>query len=368
MPFGILDTTFIDLPLGIDSAYLQRLRLADGVTFAQIMSNIDQRVAVFNATQDPLVAELVTAPTNQETIETQVPGIFDTEESAEYAVPRPQLPPQPIGYHIPIRGYDVGLQFTEDGLKKMSSARVLNHVDSALRGMRRRHRRQVLARFFSNLEVRVDENTTAVSPGFAGSGTGYNVFTEAVQFYPDNNEPILSGYTHYHRTATADAAGVQAAAATMRGKLRRWYGQVPFDLVGSQAVLDIITGMSTAYFIPSEQLFYRPGVDTPVSTVDPKVYAGVLLGDILVRWPIADFTDATFSIFRPGSPGDPENPLVWRYDAVYGSGAYVRSRSLYPLDASYVKQKFGIGVNRRTAATFCTVAASGSYVNPLALS
>lgn len=358
MPYGVLDTQYIDFPAGIDVAYLQNLRTRAGVDFPRLLQEIDSRLGALNSNLDPLVASLIT-PTTEPVADTSAPAAFTVEEAGEYTVARPQFA-DGSAIPLPLRKYDVSTGFTEDGLESMTLPRILLQVDSLLNGFRRLYRVAALTRLFSDAEVRVDTRTTMTSPGFAGSGTGDNAFTSP---YPDGTA-LPGGYTHYYRTASADLA---ATLKTVQAQLRRWQPG-PFDLIAPQSLVDTIVainpGDAATGFVSAGSALVRPNASTAEATVDPTVFLGVLYGDIRVHMAITDFSSANIAVYKSYGALNPRNPLAWRYDDVFGRGAVLRSRSLYPLDQAVVAQRFGIGVNNRVAAALITVAASGSYVPP----
>jgi hypothetical protein len=257
---------------------------------------------------------------------------------------------------LPLRKYDSSVMLTEEGLESMSLNRILLNVDSMILGAKTRHRREVLRRLTSDAEIRVDKKTTVTSPGFAGSGTGDNVFSGN---YPDGTA-LPNSYTLYFRVASGSlSAGLKAAVA----ELRRW--QVgPFDLIGPQAQIDAIVALGAPDFIAAGSELIRQGSGTAEAQVDPNQYVGVFDKDVRVRKPILDYSDANITIYKSFGNLNPRNPLAWRYDEQRGRGAFVRSRSLYPLDQAVLLQYFGIGVNNRTAVANIRVAGSGGYVAP----
>ena len=358
MPFGILDTTYIDFPPGVDAAYIEGLRTAAGVDFADVVREIDSRLEALNTGIDPLLAMLLTT-TTEVFADGIAPIAFEVQQSGEYTIARPQLV-EGYAHMLPINPYDVTLGFTEDGLEQMSLKKILANVDSLFSGYRKLYRRLALQRLFSDAEVRVDAKTTAKSPGFAGSGTGDNAFTRP---YPDGSA-LPGGYTHYYRVASASlATGIKTA----RDRLRKWH-KGPFDLIAPQAMIDLITainpGSASDGFVSAGTLLVRNSANSAEAQVDGTIYLGVLFGDIRVHMAIDDFTDANIAIFKSYGNFNPENPLVWRYDELAGRNAYVRTRSLFPLADAVLKQKLGIGVNNRVGATLIRVDAAGNYVAP----
>lgn len=354
MPFGILDTKYIDLPANVDTAYLEGLRTRAGVDFPRILRELDSRLGAFNSNLDPLVASLIT-PTTDIFADTTMPTAFEVNERGEYTLARPQLI-EGTAIMLPLRGYDVSMGFTEDGLESMSLNRIMKNIDSLLMGFKMRHRREAMKRLFSSAEVRVDVKTTVTSPGFAGSGTGDNVFSAS---YPDGT-PTASSYSLYYRIATASlSTGLKTAVA----ELRKW-NEGPFDLIGPQSQIDAIVALGAPDFISAGSELIRQGSGTAEAQVDANTYIGVFDKDVRVRKPINDFSTANIAIFKTFGSLNPQNPLAWRYDEQKGRNATVRSRSLYPLDQAVLKQDFGIGVNNRTAASLIYVAGAGNYTDP----
>lgn len=352
MPFGILDTSYIDLPAGLDEAYVRGLQNRAGVDFPRVLTEIDSRMAALNQGADPLIAALVN-PTTEAESDTTMATAFTVEEASEYTIARPQLV-EGQAIMLPIRKYDISLEFTEDGLMEMSLNRILKNVDSVIMGLRRLYLLQALGRLFSNAEIRVDKKTTVLSPGFAGSGTGSNAFTGP---YPDGTA-LPGGYTHYVRDTTANRA---AAIDTGLSYLQKWF-QGPFDMIGSQTATDAVSQL--AKFVPVGSPLVRPAQGTAEALLDPDVYVGVYAGQIRVRKPRTEWTDDTISIFKTFGNFNPQNPLAWRYDPIVGRNAFVRSRALFPLDQAVVLQRFGIGVNNRVGAYNIKFAGSGSYAAP----
>src|SRR3954471_5772296 len=107
MPFGILDSQYIDFPAGIDVPYLQGLRTRAGVDFPRLVQEIDSRLGALNGALDPLVAALIT-PTTEPVADTSAPAQFVVEEAGEYTIARPQLA-EGSAIPLPIRKYDVSL-------------------------------------------------------------------------------------------------------------------------------------------------------------------------------------------------------------------------------------------------------------------
>ena len=354
MAFGIMDTTYLDLPENVDRAYVEGLTTASGVTFERVLREIDSRLTTFNGGLDPLLASLI-YPTPESFTEAIRPVAFDVQEAGEYTMARPQFT-EGAGIMLPIRKWDVATGWTEDGLLEMSMNSIMVQIDSILLGLKTRARREIMRRLFSDAEVRIDRKSTATNPGFAGSGTGLNVFSDPLPSGAD----LPGGYTHYIRDTEANR-GLALSAA--RDRVRTWHSG-PYDFIGSASEVAAIKALPG--FVPVGSALVRQAPDQPEAMVDPNVYVGVYDGDIQIRKPIDDFTTAHGAVFKSFGQLNTQNALAWRYDDRAGRGrdAYLRSRSLFPLHNAEVLQRFGIGVSNRTAAAVYYLAASGAYTPP----
>lgn len=353
MAFGLIDTSFIDWPSNVDATYLRGLQTRSGVQFTEIAAILDGELAALNAGLDPLVASLV-YPTTSEFARTSANSAFTVHKRSQYTLPRPQQTER-LAVMFGIDDWDVGLGWTEDGIEEMSLDDIREQARAMRDGWELRYRRETLQRLFSDAEVSVAAGTAALSPGFAGSGTGGNVFSGA---YP-NGLALPGNYSHYYRDATANRAAVVKSA---RDRLKKW-NRGPFDLIASQAFIDALVLLPDYVSAGSELI--RLGSGTAEAQVDPTQFVGVFDKDIRVHSPLTDFTEDVAAIYKTYGDFNPLNPLAWRYDPLKGRDVIVKSRQLYPLAEAVVQQRFGINVNNRTGAALITIAASGSYTPPV---
>lgn len=359
MPFGILDTQYIDFPGNVDVQYITGLQARSGTSFTEILQEIDSRISSFNATIDPLVASLIN-PTEKVTARTGDPTAFEVTERGEYTLARPQFA-KGGGHMLPIRGYDVSLEFTEDGLQAMPEDDIFLNVDSVLLGFRQNHRRQVLFRLFSPAEVKVDKQTTVTSPGFAGSGTGDNVYTGS---YP-NGQPLEGGFTMYYYADTAGGA-TAAVEAMLDAALLRWKkvnGNVIPDLIPSDGLLALVK--ASTKFVESTSSLIRAASGSAEALVDSDTYAGVYDGKLRIRHGLEDISTNHGAMVARSTGISPSNILDWRYDPLKGRNAWLRYRSFFPLDQAVMLQDFGVGVRNRLGAILLYAADGASaYVAP----
>jgi hypothetical protein len=353
MAFGLIDTSHIDWPSNVDSTYLRGLQTRSGLQFTDLARRLDAGMATVNAGVDPILSLLIAPPTTNPVAQGGRTSRMVATKRSEYTLARPQYVERAANM-LPIDEYEIALGFTEDGLMEISLDDFQAQVDAMVAGWEMLHRAEVLSRLFSDAEIPVDKGTTATSPGFAGSGTGANVFTG---LYPDNT-PLPGGYSHYYRDTTANFI---ATVKAQRNQLRRWHPG-PFDFIGSAARVDAL--VADAAFVSAGSALIRVGDGVSEALVDAERYVGVFDKDIRVHTSILDFATDHWTVFKTYGALSPRNPLIWRYDDMRGIDAYVRSRELFPLAEAVSIQKFGVGVNDRTAATLGYAAASGAYVAP----
>lgn len=359
--FGYLDSQWVDLPDIFDEDYLAGLRNQSGVDFPTILQEIDDRVGAFNQTSDSLIAEL-SSITREPTIEYADSIAFKFRPKGEYGMARTQRGEIFGGYMLPLRTKSAAIGWTEEGLRKQRMASILRNIDGLLKGARRQIRYDALFRLYSNAEIPVEyQVTTATSPGFAGSGTGLNVYTVP---YPDGTA-LPGGYTHYVR---ADAAGRAAALTAARAQLLLQGHEPPYDLLASAAQVNALVA-DTTNFVGVGSALIRPAPSAAAALVDAEKYIGVYQNEIRVRYAITDFTSDNIALLKLYGPGDERNPLRIRLpdDAGLpngGAALYVRSRDFYPLAEAEAITGWGWGIGNRTAAVMISIAASGVYVPP----
>jgi hypothetical protein len=368
--FGILDTQHIDLARHIDAEYLRSLENRSGETFADIIQEIDAMLRAENRYTDPDMAVMMAPPTNEVYVDDPVSGVIEWRRHTEKAPAPPGVVGAPGGHGLAIEAWDNALGWTEEGLEESTTRQITAHVQGVATGLRRRHRREFLRRLFGNHQQKIDKNTNGLSPGFAGSGTDLNVFSPGA--YPDGYA-LPDGYSHYFRT-TSDPTALRTAIKTAKRQLNKWLGSGNWEIWPSREAAGILAGLTGDAMVGEDKFFGFIAASAPLiiaspndarAQVDPAVHLGVLDGDIRVRKPFEDFGGAYFVIYRTNGNFAEGNPMVWRYDALRGRGAFLRSRASYPLAHAIMLQWFGININNRVgAAIFQIVAGAGSFTPP----
>lgn len=222
-------------------------------------------------------------------------------------------------------------------------------LSTTVQAIRRGQRADVLSRLFLDTEFPLDNDGTGASPGFAGSGTGSNV-------YGGPTPPGVTTLNMYQRVA---AASLATAVDTAQPWLQYFHGPGSFDLIGSASAIALVAALPK--FVKAGDVLVRPASGTAEALVDPEFYLGVLNGNIRVRVPEPQLTGDAIAIFKTYGSGNSLNPLAWRYSDIWGPNAWVEDRELYPLGNAIINQNFGVGVNNRAGAALIALAASGTY-------
>jgi hypothetical protein len=362
MPFGFFDTNFIDYPANIDQAYIAGLETAEGVQFTTVLQELDARLGALNGSLDAWIANKISV-TEESALDTSQPVAFVVDERGEYTVARPQFV-ENAGVMLPIRGYDISLAFTEDALLNARMSTLITNFESLLLGLRELYLKRTGQRLFNNSEYRIAPQSTATSPGFAGSGTGLNAFTGP---YPDGSA-LPGGYTHYYVANTSNAGEFKTILKAMLARLKKW-NQGPFNFTGNDTITALVTALTSSDpmdgFVAANSSLIRVGSGTNEALVSADEYLGVLFGEVLVEKPRNLTATPVGSMYKSFGNLNPMNPLVWRFDPRRGRNAVVRDRGSFPLTQAIVKQDFGIGVKNRTAvANVYAAAGASSYTNP----
>ena len=271
------------------------------------------------------------------------------QRAAEYTIPRPQRG-QASGWLLPLYENAITLGFTQKALDVMSVETFEGELATTVQAVRKGQRADVLERLFLDTEFGLDNDGVGASPGFAGSGTGTNVYSG----------PTPAGVTTlnmYARVTTG--ANAAAQVATFQDYLNFFHGPGALELLTGSAGITEVTAMSG--FVEAGSAFVRPAAGTAEAMVDANEYIGVLNGNILVRHADPQITGNVLAIYKSYGDNNTLNPLAWRYSDIWGAAAWVEDRELYPLANAVVNQNFGIGVNHRAGAALIAVAASGTY-------
>ena len=354
MPFGVIDTQYIDYPSTVDELLLKSLETSSGYTLAQLTVLADQALSGLNSNLDEDLASLI-SHTTKATTGARTIGRKFVQVGGERTIPRSQYLDR-AEFQLPMEKYEITTGFTEDGLMEMSAQDFSEEMQGVVDAWQMLYGGLIWTALFDPTPEPISSRSSVLSPKFAGSGTGDYAFTGT---YP-NGTALPPNYSHYWRTSVAN---LWTTIREMRARLAKWH-TAPFDLVGSESAIEKI--MALPEFVPTGEVGIDKGAFATVATLDPDVYAGQLPGRIRVRHGKEQIGSTDhFAIYKSYGALAGDNPLKWLYRELYGRGVYLRSRDTYPLAESVTIQYLGIGVDDRASATIAEINdTAGSYEQP----
>lgn len=346
MAFGYVDSQNIDFAVGQTESRLRNMQNRLGISITEFISRVDGAITAVN-TPSGLVGELCYR-TTKDRVSGAYGGSKVFQRAAEYSPARPQKG-APSGWLLPLWESEIGLGFTKKALDVMQIDTFEGELATTVQAIQRGQRADVLTRLFLDTEMPLDNDGIGTSPGFAGSGSGSNV-------YGGPTPPGVGTLNLYQRVASGGLAGAIDSAQTW---LQFFHGMQPFDLVGSASAVALVANLPK--FVKAGDVLVRPAQGTAEALVDPTIHVGVINGNIRVRLPEAQLTGDAVAIYKSYGIDNLQNPLAWRYSDIWGADAWVEDRELYPLANAIVKQNYGVGPNTRVGAALIAVGASGTY-------
>lgn len=360
MAFGFLDTQYIDFPEGQTEARLRSMQTRAGLNVRNLVTRLDAALTALNQ-PDPLIS-MLSYTTTKDRINAPLTGRKVWQRGAEYTPARPQRGVDGGGHLLPLYWGEMDMAFTERKLHKMLQDEFDDEVRSTVQAIRTGERADALERLFIPDEIPLDDDGNGASPGFAGSGTGTNVFRGELP----GGLRTPNGYTHYGYTTEA---GLEAALDQFIAQMSQWH-RAPFDLISTPDVVAMIAKIDPGIkFVPAGSALVRPGSDQAEALVDPTVYTGVYDGVLRIRhgdWQITEGSGSTnaMAIVKTYGPNNAQNPLAYRYDDDYGNAFYVEDRALFPLTQAAILKPYAFGVSARVGAALISVGAGQATYTP----
>lgn len=351
MAFGTIDTTY-ELPPLFTETKLAAMRNRLGISTLDLINRVRGGLAAVN-TKSQIVTEF-TVDTTQDRVEARRGTKKVWQRGAEYTIARPQRGHAQSGWLLPLNTYEIGLGFTAEGLAKIDVESFDRELSDTLTAVRRGQDADVLYRLYSRDEMPLDDDGTGASPGFAGSGTGTNVFTGTTL----KGTTVDSTYTHYAHT-TAEAAAAKTALDALIEKMKLWTNAT-LEIIPTDQFLDLLMAMrENNEFVPTGSTFLIPADNEVRTAVSADRYAGVYKGTVLVRKAITGVEGNNAILIDPTV-----KPLFWRYDTLDGRNARVVDRDIYPLVNANIRQTYGIGVANRTSVALLSLGSGSEYTAP----
>ena len=347
MAHGYLDTQNIDFAVGQTESRLRNMQNRLGINFSEFYSRLDGAMSALNGNNDAVINSLITK-TSADRVSGGATGNKVLQRAGEYSIVRPQHGGAQ-GHLLPLYHHAITLGFTAEALETMTVERFQGEIATTVQGFRKGQRAEVLERLFSDAEFVLDDDGVGTSPGFAGSGTGGNVYGGATP-------PGVTTLNLYSRVTSAQ---LDAEIKKVQGYLAAMNGSGALDLLTSASGLALVTALPG--FVAAGSPLVRVAAGTAEAVVNPDEFVGVLNGNIRVRQAEGQLNGDGIAIYKSNGSNAVNNPLAWRFSTIWGEGAFVNDRDLFPLANAEVSQYFGIGANNRVGAALIAVAASGTY-------
>lgn len=357
MTLGPRDTSSLVILTGWDAAALKNFQLQDGMSYADVVSDMNTALAALNAEiyNDPIIAGLVSY-TDQPEWEYRTGGSNGFEGFTEYATPDPKRA-DIAGHMLPLKPYDRGLGWTWNYLRQARSSQVDADVADAIKDGRDLWR----VRTFSRLLKRTDDSgvaaglgATGLSPGFATAAA-----TTGVDFTPPAYGGTSFTADHEHYNTLTGGVMTTTALAAAKADLREHGHEPPYDLlVGTteEAAIRAFAGFIPA---PSVAGLVNYGANATLARVDESADSngGYTIGvyeDIRIHV-VRGFPQYYGFMYKSYGARSQRNPLRVRLqkgmarpqftafpDPRSGAGA------AYPLQYLMLFTEFGVGVGDRT--------------------
>lgn len=368
MTFQVHDLKFVTIPVGWDAAYLENYRMSDGITFAQVVGDIETALQMFNQ-ETPWYSEFTTI-TDEPAVE-YPQGNLQTEEHSEYTPPKPQRSDF-TGHMLPVRERDLGFRFTRDFFVKGRMSRVDGSIRSGMDAFRQWREYQLVKRALQ----RADD--TGASKGLGSSGLSPGFATAAANTGVDYQPPRYGGQSfttdHNHYLSYA-AANLATGLKAMIAHLREHGHPSPYELWISPS--DVATVSALTGFVKIQPVTQIFGTGSDRTAIDPNAamrgsvpyyigsYGDGQGFDCWVRV-VPRFPQYYYWMGKPYGGGDPRNPFRLRFDPRWGPEGvlFIADNMSYPLDSAYLFEAKGVGVGEdRTNGVAMFIDAGATWVD-----
>jgi hypothetical protein len=340
---------------------LERVRMMDGVTFDQVVNDIQAALQLLNRDllSDPLVAGMYAVQNNPD-LKYAIGVTNGFVELTEFGRPDPGRGGR-TGHMIPFNRRGRSLGWSMQGLMESSSDDVDTDVRSAIRDARNEFPKRLLQRFFK-MEAEDVRDTSGSSVPLADGGTTDSTY---VPIEGPDGQTFTSSHDHFLRHAAISNANVNLVAE----HLFEHGHEAPYDLLAAEADAATWTAL-TKWKAPTwTDLNYAASATERANISDVSRYNGYLETDYgLVR---VKFTyrvpTAYFGAYKNYGPLDPRNPLRVRIMDVYGFGYRILPGNWVnsPEQLAVIAAMYGVGIGSdRTNGVCVEIDAAGDYATP----
>lgn len=357
--YGPRATVNLAVPSGWDAAALERFRLQDGTTIAQVVNMLRATVNGVNAeiAADPIVGMLTYQTTERTVRYRDGGGTTEMDVHTEYGLPVEERG-ENEGHMLPRKKRDAGLAWTWDYLNDAIIDDITADMQVLADRIRNTYYKAVLTRLFSNAHNTVE--TSGYDVGLADGNQSTVVWTPS----PYDGASFASTHTHYNERAALSVANV-----TLDAKHLREHGHMgPYVALVSET--DRATWTALTGFVKPESAGVNYATTVSVATVSQD-YVGVLPTDYGPVWVRAlnRIPTGYYAVVKSYGQNHPNNPLRWWYNPKFGAGVYImpseKGYREFPVEGAMVYAEYGFGGNANRTAAACTeIGSGGSYSVP----
>jgi hypothetical protein len=365
MALGPNDMQGVVLPSAWSGDELTRIRLADGTTFAEIVSDLNTAVQLFNAGIAQSELAPLMSPTADAALEYGQGSGNAFEDATEYSQPDAQRS-ETSGHMLPLKLADYKLGWSSRWLEQARRAQIDNDINAMLDAARDIFEKRVLTRMFKiepDVGVANGLGAGGISPAFADGGVPSGTVAFTPRPFLQRAVAFTAQHSHYLRLNGITQAALEQAVKTV---WEHGHDQV-FDLLISMSDVGSWTNTTNVTGFKSRpDLLLQYGANADLGLVNDS-YIGVIAtsyGSVRVR-ASARIPQNYWAVFKSYGPLDVRNPLAVRFDPMRGFGLRLVADRVdrYPLAGAIGEMAFGVGVRDRVSAAVVLNASSGDYTS-----
>jgi len=217
MAKGPRDTTSLVMMTGWDATVLAEFALADGTTYAEIVSRLNAALAALNAEfAGDWMSELYSF-TDRPEVSYRMGSTTGYEEHTEYSRPEGQRAATE-GHMLPLKPYDRALKWTWDYLQDAYMEQIEADIADAIKDTRDLRRQKILTRLLQRGDdsgANKGLGTSGYSPGFATTAG-----STSVDFTPPAFGGTSFASTHEHYVGIGGGVFTNAVFSDAYDELR----------------------------------------------------------------------------------------------------------------------------------------------------
>jgi hypothetical protein len=356
--FGPRALVDLAVPSGWDAAALERIRLQDGTTIAEVIGLVTSAVNLVNAelSSDPLIGGITYKSTERAVRYRDGGATTEMSVHTEYGLPTTERGATE-GHMLPRVKRDLGLDWTWDYLNDAIMDDIMADIQNATDRIRNTFQKAALTRLFSNAHNTVE--TSGYDVGLADGNQSTVVWTPP----PFDGASFLSTHAHYNERAAVSAANLALDAK----HLAEHGHQGPYVLYVAEA--DRATYTALTEYIPRASEGVRYGATQDIAVIGED-YIGVIptdYGSLYVR-PVNRIPTAYYALVKSYGFNHPRNPLRWWFNAKFGAGVVPlpgKTFRTFPIEGLMLYAEYGFGGNvERTSAACTEIGSGGTYTVP----